>query len=272
MSGAAGRLAARTDALQPTQPPRHCQGNSMWGQQWAGTRNTVVVPVDNRLYDRPGDIWWDEREPLSMLRTMLNPARLGYFRQVLGRLGLDPAGLPVLDVGCGGGFLAEELARLGCSVTGIDPSAPTVLTARRHAAGAGLAIDYRVATGESIPFPDDAFAAVACCDVLEHVDDLDRVVAEIGRVLRPGGVLLYDTVNRTALTWLVAIKLAQDWRWTRFLPRDLHDWRRFIRPGELRSALGRHGLRHVETVGLWPAAGPARLLLEYARFRRGRVT
>src|SRR5258707_1176173 len=100
-----------------------------------------AMPVDHHLYHRQGDLWWDERSPFSLLRTALNPARFGYFRQVLlERLRLDPAGLLALDIGCGGGLLAEEFARLGCHVTGIDPSAPSLATARLHAQASRRAV------------------------------------------------------------------------------------------------------------------------------------
>lgn len=231
------------------------------------------MPADNTIYNRPGDIWWDEDEPLSMLRTMLNPGRFGYFRRALTeRLGLDPRGKATLDLGCGGGLLAEEFARLGCAVTGVDPSAPSLAIARAHAAASGLAIDYREGSGEALPFADAAFDIVYCCDVLEHVADPDRVVAEIARVLKPGGVFLYDTINRTPLSNLLLITIAQEWRPTRIVPPDLHDWRQFITPSELRAALARHGLAHRETVGLKPAAGLLAMVRDILRQRRGLIS
>ncbi|HEY8284781.1 MAG TPA: methyltransferase domain-containing protein, partial [Chloroflexota bacterium] len=101
------------------------------------------MPIDNALYNLPGDIWWDDARPLATLRTMVNPGRVPYFRQVLlSRLDLDPHGTRVLEVGCGGGLLAEEIAGLGFSVTGIDPSEPSLAIARAHAARSGFNIDY----------------------------------------------------------------------------------------------------------------------------------
>ena len=231
------------------------------------------MPVDNELYNRPRDIWWDEREPLSTLRTMVNPGRVGYFRSVLiERLGRDPHGLCALDVGCGGGLLAEEFARLGCAVTGVDPSEPSLETARAHAAASGLAIDYRTGSGEALPFDDAAFDLVYCCDVLEHVADVERVIAEIARVLRPGGVFLYDTVNRTLLSRLLIIGVAQEWSATQFLPPNLHDWRMFIKPAELHAILARHGLIARGVVGLAPALNPLALLRALYLFRRGHLS
>ena len=156
--------------------------------------------LDNALYDRLADSWWDESGLLHSL-TALNPARFGYMRRVLvEELRISPLGLRVLDIGCGGGLLAEEFARLGCVVTGVDPSAESLAAAREHAMSQGLAIRYQCARGEALPFADASFDAAFCCDVLEHVDDLSRVIAETARVLRPRGIYLFDTINRTFLS------------------------------------------------------------------------
>lgn len=231
------------------------------------------MPVDNDLYNRPGDIWWDEREILSLLRSMLNPARFGYFRQVLSeRLGLDPVGMLALDIGCGGGFLAEEFARLGCRVTGIDPSEPSLATARAHAQQSGLQIDYRQGAGEQLPFADASFDLVYCCDVLEHVSDLERVISETARVLKPGGVYCFDTVNRTLFSKLVLIKLFQEWRWSRLLPPNLHAWEQFITPRELQRLLARYGLETREIRGMGPGVNPFTMLRLLIQYKRGRAT
>ena len=231
------------------------------------------MPVDNTVYDQPGDIWWDETAGLSMLRTALNPARFGYFRSVLTeRLRTSPHGKATLDVGCGGGLLAEEFARLGCHVTGVDPSEPSLKTARTHAAASGLSIDYRTGVGEALPFSDQSFEIVYCCDVLEHVTDLDRVIAEIARMLTPGGVFFYDTINRTFLSKLFAIKLAQEWPATRFAPPHLHDWEQFIKPTELQALMSRHGLEPQEVVGLSLGARPSAGLRAIRQYKRGAMT
>lgn len=230
------------------------------------------MPIDNTLYNLPGDLWWDDASPLATLRTMVNPGRVPYFRHVLlNRLGLNPHATRVLEVGCGGGLLAEEIAGLGFSLTGIDPSEPSLAIARAHAAHSGLSINYQTGVGERIPFPDSSFPVVLCGDVLEHVQDLGAVIAEIARVLAPGGVFLYDTINRTLISKLIVIKIVQEWPATRFVPADLHDWRLFIKPAELRAALERHGLTNIETTGLMPAAGPLAILRAARGFRGGRL-
>jgi 2-polyprenyl-6-hydroxyphenyl methylase / 3-demethylubiquinone-9 3-methyltransferase len=231
------------------------------------------LPIDNDYYNRNADTWWDESQPLSMLLTGLNPGRFGYFREVLtNRLRIDPRGMTALDIGCGGGFLAEEFARLGCRVTGVDPSTPTLETARAHAHRSGLEIDYRVGAGEELPVDDAGFDLAYCCDVLEHVDDLDRVIAETARALKPGGIYLFDTVNRTFLSKLVAIKLMQDWKPTRVFDTTLHDWARFIKPEEMRNTLARHHLPLQEVVGLRPGGNPFAMLRALVGVKRGTMT
>lgn len=231
------------------------------------------MPVDNDLYNRIGDTWWDDANPLSFLLTGLNPGRLGYFREVLTeRLGVDPHGSTLLDIGCGGGFLAEEFARLGFRVTGVDPSPRSLATAQAHVEASGLEIEYRQGKGEALPAEPQSMDVVSCCDVLEHVADLNRVIAEIARVLKPNGVFLYDTVNRTAASWLVVIKVVQDWKPTRIFPTDLHDWRMFITPDQLRGLLARHALENGEIVGLRPGGSLISLARDYLATARGRIT
>jgi len=231
------------------------------------------MPVDNDLYNRQADTWWDERGILSHLGTVFNPSRFGYFRRVLTQtLSLDLPGKQALDVGCGGGLLAEEFARLGFKVTGIDPSGPSIEAARAHAGTAGLDISYRVGVAERLPFADSTFDLVYCCDVLEHAEGLDRVLAESSRVLKPGGVYCYDTINRTLRSKLLVVRLAQDWNWSNFLPPHLHAWEKFIKPDELRRLLERYGLELRETVGLQSRANPLRLLFLLRRYKRGKIS
>lgn len=227
------------------------------------------MPVDNQLYDRLAASWWEERGFLHALAA-LNPARFGYMRRVLTQeLHLTPTGLQVLDVGCGGGLLAEEFARLGCAVTGVDPSQESLAAARTHAAGQGLTIGYQSGSGEALPFGADCFDVVYCCDVLEHVNNLRLVIAETARVLKPGGVYLYDTINRTPQSRLIVIKLLQEWRWTALMPPRLHDWNMFIRPAELGRLLQQHGLQPGGLTGLKPRANPLRLVWALRQRERG---
>jgi 2-polyprenyl-6-hydroxyphenyl methylase/3-demethylubiquinone-9 3-methyltransferase len=230
-----------------------------------------VTQIDNAFYDQAGDIWWDESSPLSILNTALNPARFPYFRDVLAHLFEGSlSGKLALDVGCGGGLLAEEVARLGCRVTGIDPSVNSLATARAHASAAGLAIDYRQGTGEALPFEPDSFDTVFCCDVLEHVSSVAAVVGEIARVLKPGGVLLYDTINRTLVSKVAVIKLPQEW--LKLAPPNFHLWEMFIKPSELLAALDTNGMDSREIVGLRPGGNPLRLLWAMRRVKAGTMS
>jgi 2-polyprenyl-6-hydroxyphenyl methylase/3-demethylubiquinone-9 3-methyltransferase len=217
--------------------------------------------IDNDLYDALSELWWRPDSTLYQLKISFNPVRVAYAkRKLLSELRLDPGRSQALELGCGGGLLCEEIARMGFRTTGLDPSRRSLEIARRHAQESGLRIRYDAGTGESLPYRDAAYDVVFGCDVLEHVRDLPRVISEISRVLRPGGVFLYDTVNRTWLSKLVAIKLAQEWsRWS-FLPPRLHVWEMFIKPREMRGLLRRHGLEWQEHRGMKPNVTPPRLL------------
>ncbi|WP_406052921.1 bifunctional 2-polyprenyl-6-hydroxyphenol methylase/3-demethylubiquinol 3-O-methyltransferase UbiG [Kribbella sp. NBC_00889] len=228
--------------------------------------------IDNQIYNRIGGGWWDEANPLNMLNGSFTPGRFAYFRRVLARRGLDPAGLRAVDIGCGGGFMAEEFARLGCQVAGIDPSEVSVRTAREHAGSSGLTVGYAVASGERLPLDAESVELACCCDVLEHVSDLDRVIGETARVLKPGGIYLFDTINRTFASKILVIKVAQDWRLTRAIDTELHSWNLFITPTELEGTLRRHGLRRGEITGLGPRANKLVVLRSYLQARRGRIT
>jgi 2-polyprenyl-6-hydroxyphenyl methylase/3-demethylubiquinone-9 3-methyltransferase len=129
-----------------------------------------------------------------------------------------------------------------------------VATARAHAATAGLNIDYRVGVGEALLLQNASFEIVYCCDVLEHVNSVDAVIGEIARVLQPGGVFMYDTINRTLASKLSVVKVPQDW--LKLVPPAFHVWDLFITPAELRTILAQHGLEHRDTTGLRPGGNP----------------
>lgn len=248
--------------------PRGGERQADSGEQIADS----IVTIDNALYDRLADSWWHESGFLNALKA-LNPARFGYMRRVLEEeLRIDPRGLRALDVGCGGGLLAEEFARVGCRVTGIDPSEPSLAAARAHARTEGLDIDYRQGSGEALPFPDASFDLVYCCDVLEHVKDLSRVITEIARVLRPGAVFFYDTINRTFMSKLIVIKLFQEWRSTAFMEPNLHDWNMFVTPEELECHLRKAGLVPSAITGLKARANPLRVIQALRARKRGELT
>ena len=230
------------------------------------------MPVDNDLYDRMSDTWWDDAGFLNVLQSALNPVRVPFLERQLRTRFATPQGLRVLDVGCGGGLLAEELARLGCLVTGIDPSRRSLEAARAHASASGLEIDYVHGVAEALPADDGAFDAVVCCDVLEHVTDLGATIREVARVLRPGGLYLYDTINRTRRSKLLVIKIFQEWRPTAFMPPNLHDHAAFITPAELAALLGSSGLEPGSIVGIGPGVTPPRAIALMRARARGRLS
>jgi 2-polyprenyl-6-hydroxyphenyl methylase/3-demethylubiquinone-9 3-methyltransferase len=230
------------------------------------------MPVDNQMYERSADAWWDRDSSFGSLRS-LNPVRFGYLQEVLRKeVGPDARGRTLLDTGCGGGLLAEEFARAGYSVTGIDISSRSIETASTHAREGGLQIEYQVASADRLPFDEGSFDVVCCADMLEHVDDLAAVVAETARVLRRRGVYLYLTVNRTLRSKLTVIKVLQEWKWTRYLEPDTHDWSMFIKPGELCELLARSGMHNRDLVGLAPGANPLRILRSLRKLSRGEIT
>src|SRR5262249_24105844 len=148
--------------------------------------------------DRLGRSWWEETSPLNILHGSITPARFACFGDVLTRQrSAEVRGLRALDTGGGGGFLAEEFAPPGCPVTRLDPLPGSVGAARAHAAARGPDIGYGAGTGGQLPAPDSAFDLAYRCDVPEHVPGPDRVTSGTARALKPGGLDLFDTINRT---------------------------------------------------------------------------
>ncbi|MGH9463049.1 MAG: bifunctional 2-polyprenyl-6-hydroxyphenol methylase/3-demethylubiquinol 3-O-methyltransferase UbiG [Vicinamibacteria bacterium] len=224
------------------------------------------VPADNSIYEWLDD-WWDPTGSVAGIHAM-NPPRVQYFFDVLqARFGRDLSGLRVLDVGCGGGLLTEELLRRGLHVTGADIVEGALRRATEHARSGGLMPLYVRARGERLPFSDATFSAVLSSDFLEHVGDLHDVVREAARVLAPGGLFLYDTINRTWLTLLFRVGILQEWR--KLVPLRTHDWRQFVTPRELEAAMRAQGLRPMETRGLSPAQ-PIRFALHLLKHKKGR--
>lgn len=219
------------------------------------------MKIDNQWYERLGDRWWDGRGPMGLLHE-INPARFAYFKEALGTL----RGLRLLDVGCGGGLLAECFASEGALVSGVDLSRSSLAAASRHGETRGVMIDYVNASGESLPFRDSSFDAVVTADFLEHVPSLDTVIGECARVLKPSGLFLYDTINRTLRSRVVAVWLFE--RVLRLIPEHTHDPRMFIKPEELHRAMARSGISNCETRGLGPEHGPLAALAGLAKNRR----
>lgn len=232
----------------------------------------MMPAINNRIYDDLSYSWWDKNGPLHLLKAMVNPWRVPYFADALkGRFGADLTNIRVLDIGCGGGVLSEKLACLGCRVTGIDISAKSIAVARQHALSEGLAIHYQTALAGQLPFASGSFKAVSCCDVLEHIPDWEQVIAEAARVLEPGGLFLFDTINRTPRSKSAFIFGLQEWSFTKLFPQNTHVWEMFITPDELANALEKHGLEAKGFSGGVIARNPLATLQEIRRHKRGEI-
>ncbi len=224
------------------------------------------MPINNTWYDDLADEWWSPRGACCLLHEM-NPTRSGYFRSAIRQVLGEVRGMRILDVGCGGGLVSEQLAQAGAIVTGIDLSAPSIAVARRHAAGSGrFNIEYLVGSVFDLPFADGSFDAVVSSDFLEHVSNrLDDAVSEMARVIRPGGVLAYDTINRTVKSFMLAIVAVQNI--LHAAPPNTHEWQMFVPPDELTLALARAGVQNQEVRGLSPVRNPIAVALGLLRER-----
>jgi 2-polyprenyl-6-hydroxyphenyl methylase/3-demethylubiquinone-9 3-methyltransferase len=212
----------------------------------SGERGASGRREDIAVYEQHGADWWSSRRYLLRGLRALVPPRMRWFLREAGRF----AGRRVLDLGCAGGFMSEALAEAGADVVGVDPAAPAIEAARAHASDRQLRIRYRVGRAEAIPLSDRSVDRVVCVDVFEHVDDLARSCCEIARVLRPGGLLLFDTINRTWLSRWIVIGVYE--RLLRVAPRGTHEFGKLVRPDELHDALSAAGLTCGRLAGLGP--------------------
>jgi len=219
----------------------------------------MASQINNAVYDELANTWWRDDGFLQTLHA-LNPGRFAYFEELLREQGIDPQKSRVVDIGCGGGYASERMAKMGMQVVGVDPSRPSLEAAAEHARLNELVIDYRYGAGEALPVGDASFDVAFCCDVLEHVEDVQQVINEIFRVLKPGGMFFFDTINRSALSWLLFIKVAQDIPFTRFMPKDTHVWQMFIKPQELNEYLQNAGFSPQEMTGFAPSFSPSALV------------
>jgi 2-polyprenyl-6-hydroxyphenyl methylase/3-demethylubiquinone-9 3-methyltransferase len=219
----------------------------------SGTGSSTASPDEIAKFSRLADAWWDPTGAFKPLHKF-NPERIRFIRDRLAQhFGRDTAkdgpfaGLRLLDIGCGGGLISEPMARLGFEVTGVDASEENIQTARTHAARSGLAITYRAGTPEELT-DLDAFDAVLALEVVEHVVDMAAFVEATAALVKPGGVLILATLNRTAKGFLLG-KIAAEYV-LRWVPAGTHDWRKFVRPSELASAVRQAGLQVNEITGL----------------------
>jgi 2-polyprenyl-6-hydroxyphenyl methylase / 3-demethylubiquinone-9 3-methyltransferase len=218
------------------------------------TATTTVDPGEIQRFSAIAAEWWDEAGKFRPLHK-LNPVRLEYIRDRLcAHFGRDPLapqplkGLRLVDIGCGGGLLSEPLARMGADVVGIDAAERNVKTAATHAAETGTPVDYRHTTAEDLVAAGETFDAVLSLEVVEHVADVPLFLDSLAALMKPEGLLVMATLNRTAKSYLMAIIGAE--YVLRWLPRGTHDWHKFLKPSELAAGLRATGLAVREVMGL----------------------
>ena len=214
----------------------------------------TIDPAEVARFSAQAASWWDLAGSFRPLHR-LNPARLVVIRSALdahfrrdGRALAPFAGLSLCDIGCGGGLIAEPMARLGFAVTAIDVDDEAIAVAREHAAASGLNIDYRSETAESLAGDTRQFDVVLALEIIEHVADPDALLGACSALVKPGGAFIGATLNRTLQSYALAVVGAE--YMMRWLPRGTHDWRRFLRPSEFVLGLRRAGLRPTRLKGL----------------------
>ena len=229
-----------------------------------------IDPAEVERFSRIAAEWWDPKGKFAPLHKF-NPVRLAFIReQALHRFGRDPQarrpfeGLRLLDIGCGGGLLAEPMTRLGFQVTAVDASARNIGTASAHAAEQGLSIDYRCSTAEDLlAAGEPGFDLILNMEVIEHVADPGEYLRACARLLKPGGLMIVATLNRTLKAFALA-KIGAEYV-LRWLPAGTHDWSKFLKPEELRGFLagepvhvdGPFGVVFDPLSGRWSQSGDA---------------
>jgi 2-polyprenyl-6-hydroxyphenyl methylase/3-demethylubiquinone-9 3-methyltransferase len=219
---------------------------------------TTIDAADVARFSAIAAEWWDVGGKFAPLHR-LNPVRIGYLREQVirhfsARSGVDgQSATPyknhsLVDIGCGGGLIAEPMARLGASVTGIDASETNIRVAALHAENGGLTIDYRATTAEDLAEAGQQFDVVLALEIIEHVADVELFFDALRALVKPGGILILSTLNRTAKSYAMGIVGAE--YVLRWLPRGTHSWKQFLRPSEMARALTARGFTVADTCGL----------------------
>src|SRR5260221_5322050 len=216
--------------------------------------DATVDAAEVERFSRLAGEWWDPRGKMAVLHKF-NPVRLAYIRDAACRqFGRDVRhppclkGIRILDIGCGGGILSEPLARLGAEVVGADPSPNNIEAAKLHAERGGLAIDYRVTAVETLADAGERFDVVLAMEVVEHVANVALFVRRCAEMMKPGGLMVAATLNRTVKSFALAIVGAE--YVLRWLPRGTHQWDKFVTPSELEIAMEQAGLRVIGDQGV----------------------
>ncbi|WP_027486857.1 bifunctional 2-polyprenyl-6-hydroxyphenol methylase/3-demethylubiquinol 3-O-methyltransferase UbiG [Allorhizobium undicola] len=220
----------------------------------ATTRSTIDQAEVDRFSAMAAE-WWDPTGKFKPLHK-INPVRLAYIRdKVSENFGRDPlsnkplTGLRFLDIGCGGGLLSEPVARMGADVLGADASAKNIGIASTHAAQTGVQVDYRAITAEELAAAGETFDVVLNMEVVEHVADVEYFISTCATMVRPGGMMLISTINRTMKAAALAIGACE--YVLRWLPRGTHQYEKLVRPEELERPISSAGMDVVETTGVF---------------------
>jgi 2-polyprenyl-6-hydroxyphenyl methylase / 3-demethylubiquinone-9 3-methyltransferase len=216
-------------------------------------RDASIDAEEIRQFDELGDQWWNESGPMAPLHK-LNPVRMGYIRRVI----RDHYDLPdsikclqklkIADIGCGGGLVAEPLCRMGATVTGVDAGKENIKVAAAHAKRHGLEIEYLATSAEKLAASGKKYDVVTALEIIEHVADVDVFMAALCKIVKPGGLLIMSTLNRTAKSYLLGIVAAE--YVLRWLPAGTHDWKKFLKPSELAAHIEAQGLEVTDLRGL----------------------
>ncbi len=216
--------------------------------------SSTASPREITSFTAIADAWWDPNGKFRPLHQ-INPVRIAYIRDfVCGLLDRDPMGesplkgLKLLDIGCGGGLLCEPMCRLGAKVTGIDAGKKNISVATLHAEQSGLDIKYRHQLPEDLAKTKGSFDVVLNMEVIEHVADEDAFLAASAALVKPGGVMVLSTLNRTLKAFALA-KIGAEYV-MRWLPAGTHDWRKFVKPSELARGLRPHGVDISDVTGM----------------------
>jgi 2-polyprenyl-6-hydroxyphenyl methylase/3-demethylubiquinone-9 3-methyltransferase len=216
--------------------------------------DVTLDPAEVAHYEAAARCWWDVNTVARWLHRY-NLVRVPYIRDAAcRRFGRDPAqpgclsGLRILDIGCGGGVLCEPLAQLGATVIGLDPAKSAIAVATLHAQETGVTVDYRCETMETLRDAGETFDVVLAMEVIEHVASSDVFLDNCARMVSPGGLAILSTINRTWKSYAFAIAIGE--YVLGLLPRGSHQWRKFMSPGEIRSALEKRSFRVVDVSGV----------------------
>lgn len=237
--------------------------------------SSTIDPHEIEGFEKVAEQWWDLRGPFRPLHALV-PPRISFIRDQAEisfpdiKDGMRPfVGKSILDVGCGGGLLAEPLCRMGADVTGIDGGGETLEIARRHGLEAGLDISYRLVAAEDLAAEGKRFDIVVASEVVEHVADVQAFLDALSACTKPGGLVVLTTLNRTGRSYAIAILGAE--MITRMIPRGTHQWNKFLKPSELAAGLRAAGLMPGTVSGMVPdptrggfRIAPGKLAVNYA--------